>query len=143
VNVQTGRIECIEALVRWRHPDVGLVAPSEFLPAAEQGNLDGLIGEWIINEACRQVKQWHDEGMKDIRIAVNLSSRQFHDRSLQRILEDAINDARLRPGVLELEIAEGVLALPKVRAVTVRVAKRPGSMSPIEAAAVHISRTRA
>lgn len=110
VNVQTGRIEVIEALVRWRHPDVGLVAPSEFLPAAEQGNLDGLIGEWIINEACRQVKQWHDEGMKDFRIAVNLSSRQFHDRGLQRLLEDAINDAHLSPSALELEISESVLA---------------------------------
>ena len=110
VNVQTGRIECIEALVRWRHPDIGLVAPSEFLPAAEQGNLDGLIGEWIINEACRQVKAWHDEGMKDFRVAINLSSRQFHDRALQRILEDAVNDARLQPNALELEIAETVLA---------------------------------
>ncbi|HEX9163651.1 MAG TPA: EAL domain-containing protein [Thermoanaerobaculia bacterium] len=110
VNVQTGRIECIEALVRWRHPDVGLVAPAEFLPAAEQGNLDGQIGEWIINEACHQLKQWHDDGMKDFRMAVNLSSRQFHDRALQRVLEDAINDVHLKPETLELEIAEGVLA---------------------------------
>lgn len=110
VNVQTGRIQVIEALVRWRHPDVGLVAPAEFLPAAEQGNLDGLIGEWIINEACRQVKQWHDEGMTDFRIAVNLSSRQFHDRALQRMLEDAISEARLQPSVLELEVEESVLA---------------------------------
>lgn len=110
VNVQTGRIECIEALVRWRHPDVGLVAPAEFLPAAEQGNLDGMIGEWIVNEACRQVKEWHNEGMKDLRIAVNLSSRQFHDKALQRILEDAINNARLKPSTLELEVTESVLA---------------------------------
>ncbi len=110
VNVQTGRIEVIEALVRWRHPDVGLVAPSEFLPAAEQGNLDGLIGEWIINEACRQVRQWHDEGMKDFRIAVNLSSRQFHDRALQSLIDEAITQAGLRPSVLELEVSEGVLA---------------------------------
>jgi diguanylate cyclase (GGDEF)-like protein/PAS domain S-box-containing protein len=130
VNVQTGCIEVIEALVRWRHPDIGLVAPSEFLPAAEQGNLDGKIGEWVINEACRQVKQWHDEGMKDFRIAINLSSRQFHDRALQRILEDAINEAGLRPSVLELEIAETVLAhssrthdvLAKLRDLGARVA---------------------
>jgi diguanylate cyclase (GGDEF)-like protein/PAS domain S-box-containing protein len=130
VNVQTGRIEVIEALVRWRHPDVGLVAPGEFLPAAEQGNLDGLIGEWIINEACRQVKQWHDEGMTSFRIAVNLSSRQFHDRALQQVLEDAISDARLKPAALELEIDEGVLAhstrtldvLTKIRNFGARVA---------------------
>ncbi len=110
VNVQTGRIECVEALVRWRHPDIGLVAPAEFLPAAEQGNLDGLIGEWIINEACRQMKQWKDEGMDGFRMAVNLSSRQFHDRGLQQLLEDAINEARLDPAMLELEINEKVLA---------------------------------
>jgi diguanylate cyclase (GGDEF)-like protein/PAS domain S-box-containing protein len=110
VNVQTGRIECIEALVRWRHPDVGLVAPADFLPAAEQGNLDGGIGRWVINEACRQVREWHLEGMTGFRVAVNLSSRQFHDRELERTLNQAINDARIDPSALELEIAESTVA---------------------------------
>lgn len=110
VNVQTGRIECIEALVRWRHPEVGIVSPAEFLPAAEQGNLDGRIGEWIVNEACRQVKAWHDEGMTGFRVAVNLSSRQFHDRGLRQQLENAISDAKLDPSAIELEISEGTLA---------------------------------
>jgi EAL domain-containing protein (putative c-di-GMP-specific phosphodiesterase class I) len=130
VNVQTGRIEVIEALVRWRHPDIGLVSPAEFLPAAEQGNLDGLIGEWIINEACRQIKQWHDEGMKEFRMAINLSSRQFHDRALERILEDAIAGAKLEPAALEFEVSEAVLArslrtrdiLAKIREFGARVA---------------------
>ncbi|HUP49765.1 MAG TPA: EAL domain-containing protein [Thermoanaerobaculia bacterium] len=110
VNVQTGRIDCIEALVRWRHPDIGLVAPADFFPAAEQGNLDGEIGRWIINEACRQIKLWHDEGMPGIRMAVNLSARQFHDRNLQSLLNEAINDAKLDPGALELEVAEATIA---------------------------------
>jgi diguanylate cyclase (GGDEF)-like protein len=110
VNVQTGRIDCIEALVRWRHPDVGLVAPADFLPAAEQGNLDGQIGRWVINEACRQLKTWHNEGMTGFRVAVNLSSRQFHDRELQAILGDALEDARLEPSALEVEISEATLA---------------------------------
>ncbi len=110
VNVQTGRIECIEALVRWRHPELGLVSPSDFLPAAEQGNLDGEIGHWIIREACRQVKQWHQEGMTGFRIAINLSSRQFHDHELQQVLENAINEVSLEPNALELEINERVLA---------------------------------
>ena len=130
VNVQTGQIEVIEALVRWKHPDIGLVSPAEFLPAAEQGNLDGLIGEWIINEACRQLKRWHDEGMKNFRVAINLSSRQFHDRALQRLLEDAISDTHLRPDAIELEISETVLAhssrtadvLKKIRDFGARVA---------------------
>jgi diguanylate cyclase (GGDEF)-like protein/PAS domain S-box-containing protein len=110
VNVQTGRIECIEALVRWRHPDVGLVAPADFLPAAEQGNLDGRIGEWVIQEAFRQAKAWQDEGLKGFRIAVNLSSRQFHDRELERILSQATADSRLEPAFVELEVGEDTLA---------------------------------
>lgn len=110
VNVQTGRIECVEALVRWRHPDIGLIAPADFLPAAEQGNLDGQIGRWVINEACRQAKQWQNDGMTGFRMAVNLSSRQFHDRQLQQILENAASDVRLNPASLELEVAEATLA---------------------------------
>lgn len=110
VNVQTGRIECIEALVRWRHPDLGLVAPGDFLPAAEQGNLDGQIGKWIMNEACRQTKEWQDQGMTGFRIAVNLSSRQFHARDLDQIVNQAVNDSRLDPSALELEVSEATLA---------------------------------
>jgi diguanylate cyclase (GGDEF)-like protein len=110
VNVQTGRIETIEALVRWRHPDIGIVAPADFLPAAEQGNLDGHIGEWVINEATRQLKSWHDQGMKGFRMAVNLSTRQFHSRDLQRLLDDATTAAKIDPSALELEVAEATLA---------------------------------
>jgi diguanylate cyclase (GGDEF)-like protein/PAS domain S-box-containing protein len=110
VNVQTGRIDCIEALVRWHHPDLGLIAPAEFLPAAEQGDLDAQIGRWVIHEACRQARQWKEDGLKGFRLAVNLSSRQFHDRELQNILQEALNDAGLSPESLELEIAEATLA---------------------------------
>ncbi len=110
VNVQTGRIECIEALVRWRHPDLGLVAPGDFLPAAEQGNLDGQIGEWILKEACRQVREWQDQGLKGFRVAINLSSRQFHDRELQRKLDEAVSQAGLEPSAIELEVSEATLA---------------------------------
>lgn len=110
VNVQTGRIETIEALVRWRHPDIGLVSPADFLPAAEQGNLDGQIGEWILREASRQVKSWHEQGLKGFRVAVNLSSRQFHDRELRRKLEEALHQAGLDPAAMEVEVAEATLA---------------------------------
>ena len=110
VNVQTGRIDCIEALLRWRHPDLGLIAPADFIPAAEQGNLDGLIGEWVLAEACRQARAWHDEGMPGIRMAVNLSARQFNDRGLARALEEAIGACRVDPSAIELEIAEPSLA---------------------------------
>ncbi len=110
VNVQTGRIDCVEALVRWRHPDVGLVAPADFLPAAEQGNLDGQIGEWVVGEACRQLRSWNDQGLKGFRMAVNLSTRQFHSRDLQRMLDDAVTAAKLEPKDLELEVSEATLA---------------------------------
>ncbi|MBK5258733.1 MAG: EAL domain-containing protein [Thermoanaerobaculia bacterium] len=110
VNVQTGRIDCVEALVRWRHPDIGLVAPADFLPAAEQGNLDGQIGEWVVGEACRQLRSWNDQGLKGFRMAVNLSTRQFHSRDLQRMLDDAVRAAKLEPQDLELEVSEATLA---------------------------------
>lgn len=110
VNVQTGRIDCVEALIRWRHPDIGLVAPADFLPAAEQGNLDGQIGEWIINEACRQLRSWNEQGLTGFRMAINLSNRQFHSRDLQRMLDDAVAGAKLEPSALELEVTEATLA---------------------------------
>jgi diguanylate cyclase (GGDEF)-like protein len=106
VNVQSGRIECIEALLRWRHPDLGLVNAADFLPAAEEGNLSAPICEWVIGEACRQARAWQDAGMRDMRVAINLSSRQFHSRGLERTLERCVLAAGIDPGSLELEISE-------------------------------------
>jgi len=106
VNVQSGRIECIEALLRWRHPDLGLVNAADFLPAAEEGNLSAPIGEWVIGEACRQARAWQDAGMRDMRVAINLSSRQFHSSGLERTLERCVLAAGIDPGSLELEISE-------------------------------------
>ena len=106
VNVQSGRIECIEALLRWRHPDLGLVNAADFLPAAEEGNLSAPISEWVIGEACRQARAWQDAGMRDMRVAINLSSRQFHSRGLEEMLERCVSAAGIEPGSLELEISE-------------------------------------
>ncbi len=106
VNVQSGRIECIEALLRWRHPDLGLVNAADFLPAAEEGNLSEPISEWVIGEACRQARAWQDAGMRDMRVAINLSTRQFHSRGLERTLERCVLAAGIDPGSLELEISE-------------------------------------
>jgi diguanylate cyclase (GGDEF)-like protein len=106
VNVQSGRIECIEALLRWRHPDLGLVNAADFLPAAEEGNLSVPISEWVMGEACRQARAWQDSGMRDMRVAINLSSRQFHSRGLERTLDRCVSAAGIDPGSLELEISE-------------------------------------
>jgi diguanylate cyclase (GGDEF)-like protein/PAS domain S-box-containing protein len=106
VNVQTGRIDCIEALIRWRHPDLGLIGPAEFLPLAEQANLDAQIGQWVISEACRQARLWRDEGISGMRVSVNLSARQFQDRDLSRLLSEAVAQNGLDSASIELEVTE-------------------------------------
>lgn len=110
VNVQTGRIECIEALLRWRHPDVGIIPAADFFSAAEQGQLDAGITEWVLFEAARQAKEWHAEGMRNLRVAVNVSSTQFYDRGLPEKVKQAVLVSGLDSGAFELEIAEPTLS---------------------------------
>jgi len=106
VNVQTGRIEAIEALLRWRHPEMGLVEPAAFLPAAEEGHLINPIGNWVLRQACSQLKFWRQLGIRSIPIAVNLSTRQFGYADLMRLVEGAIREFDVDPEMLELEIAQ-------------------------------------
>jgi EAL domain-containing protein (putative c-di-GMP-specific phosphodiesterase class I) len=96
--------------MRWRHPDLGLVTAAEFLTAAEQGGLGRRLAEWAINEACRQAKEWHDAGMINMRVAVNLSNRQFNDPGTVRVVERAVDDAGLTGRSLEVEVPEISLA---------------------------------
>lgn len=110
VNVQTGRIECIEALLRWRHPDVGIIPAGDFFAAAEQGQLDTPITEWVLFEAARQAREWHAEGMRNLRIAVNVSSTQFYDRAFSDKVRQAVLVSGLDSGSFELEIAEPTLS---------------------------------
>jgi diguanylate cyclase (GGDEF)-like protein len=110
VNVQTGRIECIEALLRWRHPDVGIIPAADFFSAAEQGQLDAPITEWVMFEAARQAKEWHAEGMRNLRVAVNVSSTQFYDRAFSSKVKQAVLVSGLDSGAFELEIAEPTLS---------------------------------
>lgn len=106
VNIQTGRIECIEALLRWRHPDLGLIEPAEFLLAAEEANLAPRIGDWVVREACRQARRWAESGIHGVRIAVNLSGRQFLEPQLIASLEHALDETQIAASSLELEISE-------------------------------------
>lgn len=108
VDVQTGRIACVEAFLRWRHPDLGLVGPSEFFSVAEEAGLGGRITDWVVGSACEQAKQWSDEGIQS-RVAVNLSSREFNTQSLARTIERSVRVSGLEPRSLELEIAHGSL----------------------------------
>ncbi len=110
INVQTGRIECIEALLRWRHPQLGVLGPSAFLDAAEEGGLAERLGTWVVGEACRQAKQWHDEGLRDLRVAVNVSPRQLAaGQPFVDAVEEALRRQKLQPQSIEIEIAEQTL----------------------------------
>ena len=109
VDVQTGRIDCVEALLRWRHPDLGIIGPNEFLTVAEEAGLGPRITEWVLAAACQQAKQWLDEGTQT-RIAVNLSSREFEANELSNSIDRAVRRSGLEPRGLELEIAHASLS---------------------------------
>jgi diguanylate cyclase (GGDEF)-like protein len=109
VDAQTGLLSGAEALIRWRHPVRGLVPPGTFIPLAEDCGLMESIGNWVIREACRQAGAWHKEGLPPIRVAVNLSAFQFRNGNLLGTIRRALNDARLDPSYLEVEVTESAL----------------------------------
>ncbi|TLY97152.1 MAG: EAL domain-containing protein [Gammaproteobacteria bacterium] len=109
VDTKTGLIHGVEALVRWRHPQRGLVPPGEFIPLAEScGLIDG-IGEWVVRESCRQARAWQLEGLAPLRVAVNLSAFQFRQGNLLQMIREALQAAQLEPRFLEVEITESAL----------------------------------
>ncbi|WP_050181020.1 sensor domain-containing phosphodiesterase [Domibacillus robiginosus] len=105
IDSKTGKVIGAEALVRWRHPREGLVSPAEFIPIAEETGLIVPIGEWMLRNACRQVKRWHEQGLF-INVAVNLSVRQFEENNLFSIIKSALEEADLLPEFLHLELTE-------------------------------------
>ncbi|MBC7954214.1 MAG: EAL domain-containing protein, partial [Rhodospirillaceae bacterium] len=109
VDMVTGRMSGVEALVRWRHPEMGMVLPNEFIPLAENMGLIGDIGAWVLKAACRQCKSWHDLGLPPVRIAVNVSALQFREGDVPAIVRQALDESGLSPHFLELELTESVL----------------------------------
>ncbi|MBI4913264.1 MAG: EAL domain-containing protein [Acidobacteria bacterium] len=111
VSFRTGRIEGWEALVRWQHPDRGMVSPLEFIPMAEETGLIVPIGNWVLEEACRQASEWQRRFPTDPprMINVNLSMRQFQQKELVEMVTTALSNQRLRPRHLKLEITESVM----------------------------------
>jgi diguanylate cyclase (GGDEF)-like protein len=109
VDVKTARIDSAEALVRWRHPKRGLIAPAQFIPLAEETGLILPLGEWVIREACRQAFAWQAAGLRPLRVAVNLSAQQFRQKNLVEIVRNALRAARLEPQYLELELTESAV----------------------------------
>ncbi len=108
VDLPSAGIIGAEALVRWPQPDRRLVSPSEFIPVAEDTGLIVALGEWVLREACTRAQAWQTQH-PGLRIAVNLSARQFRQRNLVEMIERVLNETRLAPGLLELELTEGML----------------------------------
>lgn len=108
-NLATGDITGLEALLRWQHPEQGLIAPDRFIPVAEETGLIAEIGLWALREACRQIRVWQDGGLKCPPVAVNVSARQFSNVEFPRSVLQALRDTGLGAELLELELTESVL----------------------------------
>ncbi len=108
VDLTTERVVGAEALIRWHHPERGLVSPAEFLPVLDTMPLSHPVGCWVINAACKQAGEWHRAG-HDIRIGINLAPSLFHTHDLPSIMASALNAATVPPSLIELEVTEGII----------------------------------
>jgi len=108
VELHSGAICGVEALIRWTHPELGLISPTDFIPVAEDTGLIVPIGEWVLREACRELKRWHDEGHR-LRMAVNLSGRQLMEDNLVASVLGILVEAGVSPRWIELELTESML----------------------------------
>jgi diguanylate cyclase (GGDEF)-like protein len=106
VATDTEQITGVEALIRWEHPELGLISPAEFIPLAEDTGLIIPIGEWVLREACEQNRRWQQQRLAPFRVAVNISARQFQQADISKIVVRALDAARMSPEQLELELTE-------------------------------------
>lgn len=109
VDIRTGRITGLEALLRWNHPQAGLILPGKFIEVAEGSGLIVPIGEWVLRTACTQAKKWQDAGLPPVPIAVNVSAVQFRQQGFYQVIRDVLAETGLDPKYLELEITESLL----------------------------------
>ncbi len=109
VDLKTQRVIAIEALLRWNHPEYGLVSPNKFVAVAEETGLIVAIGQWVLTTACTQLQTWQEQGLPVVPVTVNLSSRQFVDGTLASVVTQTLENTNLEPSLLELEITEGVM----------------------------------
>ena len=108
VDHQANRVVGVEALLRWQHPVRGMIAPCDFIPLAEETRLIIPLGRWVLEEACRQLKRWHDAGLTDLHMSVNLSAVQLQEQTLPLTVRKTIQQAGLAPDYLHLEITESM-----------------------------------
>ena len=109
VDIKTRRVVGFEALVRWNHPQLGMVSPAQFIPLAEETGLIIPLGEWVLRTACKQNKAWQLAGLPPVRVSVNLSGAQFYKDDLYKTVKDVLEETGLDPDWLELEVTESML----------------------------------
>lgn len=109
VDLASGEIRGVEALIRWQHPELGLISPARFIPMAEETGLISPIGEWVLRTACRQAKAWHTAGYPNLSMAVNVSGRQFSQRNLPDLVRLVLDETGLDAGRLEIELTESAI----------------------------------
>ncbi|MFT5758711.1 MAG: putative signal transduction protein with EAL and GGDEF domain [Alteromonadaceae bacterium] len=109
IDIRTNKVIGTEALIRWRHPSKGLISPDKFIPVAEATGLIVPIGQWVIEEACRQLQRWTADVVDDLTMAINLSARQFFQKDLLEIIERAIEVSDISASKLEFEITESMM----------------------------------
>jgi len=114
IALPSGRMVGVEALVRWRHPERGLVSPFDFIEVAERIGLIKAVGDWVLRKACRQAGVWREKGLPDFHVAVNISPLHFQDPKLLETVAEELHLTGLAPGMLELEITESVLMTPRL-----------------------------
>jgi len=119
VELPGGTLVGMEALLRWNHPARGLVSPAEFVPALEESGLIMPVGEWVLEEACAQLKRWRDAGYVAAPVSINLSPKQFRRQDLDKVIQRALEAAGLPPALLELEITESSIADDPEQAVAI------------------------
>jgi diguanylate cyclase (GGDEF)-like protein/PAS domain S-box-containing protein len=109
VDLRSGRIFAVEALIRWRHPQLGIVSPDKFIPVAEESGLITQIGDWVLRRACKQNKAWQDAGLAPINVSVNVSARQFREKNWIGRVVEALAESGLDAKCLELELTESLI----------------------------------
>ena len=109
IDIHTRRVTGAEALIRWRHPQRGMISPAQFIPVAEERGLITRIGEWVLEETCRQNKEWQDAGLPAIAVAVNLSALQFQQKNLSQDVGRILREGGPAPRYLELELTESAV----------------------------------
>ena len=117
VDLRSGEVFAVEALIRWRHPRLGLAPPATFIPIAEESGLIVPIGDWALREACRQNKTWQDAGLPPIAVSVNVSARQFRENHIVAAVAEALAESGLEPKYLELELTESLVMRDVDRAI--------------------------